>query len=82
MADFGYAMTRYADDPVIQCSTCVDAQWALELVRTWSAEHDLMLQKQSRPKSRMRELSTAAPEGGGAEPNRASLSYRNVRVCY
>lgn len=39
----GYAMVRYADDFVILCKTREDAEKALELVRQWVAESELML---------------------------------------
>ncbi len=43
MASFGYQMTRYADDLVIQCRTAEEAQRALELVKAWTAERGLTL---------------------------------------
>lgn len=43
MADAGYEMTRYADDLVIQCASRADAERALELVRSWTAERGLTL---------------------------------------
>jgi RNA-directed DNA polymerase len=39
----GFSMVRYADDFVILCRTAEEAQAALELVRTWVAEHGLTL---------------------------------------
>jgi RNA-directed DNA polymerase len=43
MASHGYEMTRYADDLVIQCRTLKDAERALELVRSWTAQAGLTL---------------------------------------
>lgn len=43
LAAAGYAMVRYADDFVILCATETEAQQALELVRTWTAEAGLTL---------------------------------------
>ena len=43
MAAFGYAMTRYADDFVIQCRTAEEAAAALEMVRVWTTERGLTL---------------------------------------
>lgn len=43
VAKEGYAMTRYADDLVIQCESLADAERALELVREWTRERGLTL---------------------------------------
>ena len=43
MAAFGYEMTRYADDFVIQCRTAEAAAAALEMVREWTTERGLTL---------------------------------------
>lgn len=43
MAAAGYAMTRYADDLVIQCRTAEEAAAALEQVRNWTTERGLTL---------------------------------------
>jgi RNA-directed DNA polymerase len=43
MARSGYQMVRYADDFVILCRTAEEAQQALELVRTWVADNQLIL---------------------------------------
>jgi len=43
MAGAGYAMTRYADDFVIQCRSQAEAQGALELVKAWVAQAGLVL---------------------------------------
>ena len=43
MAGAGYAMTRYADDFVIQCRSQAEAQRALELVQAWVAQAGLVL---------------------------------------
>ena len=43
MADRGYAMTRYADDLVIQCRTREEADKALEMVAAWTTERGLTL---------------------------------------
>ena len=43
MAELGIEMVRYADDFVILCRTADDAQRALDLVRTWVAENELIL---------------------------------------
>jgi RNA-directed DNA polymerase len=43
MAERGYAMTRYADDLVIQCRSRAEAEQALQLVQTWVAERGLTL---------------------------------------
>jgi RNA-directed DNA polymerase len=43
MAAFGYEMTRYADDFVIQCRTAESAAAALEMVREWTTERGLTL---------------------------------------
>jgi RNA-directed DNA polymerase len=43
MARSGYAMTRYADDLVIQCRTREEAERALSLVQTWTAQAGLTL---------------------------------------
>ena len=42
-AAFGYEMTRYADDFVIQCRTAEEAAAALEMVREWTTERGLTL---------------------------------------
>jgi RNA-directed DNA polymerase len=39
----GYAMTRYADDFVIQCRTQAEAEQVLDLVRTWLTDAGLTL---------------------------------------
>jgi RNA-directed DNA polymerase len=41
MAQQGYAMTRYADDFVVQCGTKVAAQAALERIGQWAQENGL-----------------------------------------
>jgi len=43
MARAGYEMTRYADDLVIQCRTREEAEQALAMVQTWTAQHGLTL---------------------------------------
>jgi RNA-directed DNA polymerase len=43
MAAAGYEMTRYADDLVIQCKTCEEAETALARVREWTSERGLTL---------------------------------------
>lgn len=43
MAKAGFEMTRYADDLVIQCRTREEADRALALVQTWTAERGLTL---------------------------------------
>jgi RNA-directed DNA polymerase len=43
MAAFGYEMTRYADDFVIQCRTAEAAAAALEMVREWTTARGLTL---------------------------------------
>jgi len=43
MARSGYEMTRYADDLVIQCRTREEAEQALAMVQTWTAQHGLTL---------------------------------------
>ena len=43
MAGAGYAMTRYADDFVIQCRSQAEAQKALELIQAWVAQAGLVL---------------------------------------
>jgi len=43
MAEHGYAMTRYADDFVIQCRSRAEADEALALVSAWVAEAGLEL---------------------------------------
>lgn len=43
MAQAGYAMTRYADDMVIQCRSEAEARQALELVREWTTSVGLTL---------------------------------------
>jgi RNA-directed DNA polymerase len=43
MAQAGFEMTRYADDLVIQCRTPEEAERALALVQTWTAERGLTL---------------------------------------
>lgn len=41
MAAKGYAMTRYADDFVVQCRTQEEAHAALETIHQWAQEHGL-----------------------------------------
>jgi RNA-directed DNA polymerase len=43
MARAGYAMTRYADDMVIQCRSREEAEAALARVRAWTIAHGLVL---------------------------------------
>jgi RNA-directed DNA polymerase len=43
MARAGYAMTRYADDMVIQCRSREEAEAALAQVQAWTAAHGLTL---------------------------------------
>lgn len=43
MAQAGYAMTRYADDFIIQCRTLSEAERALTLVQSWIASRELTL---------------------------------------
>jgi len=43
MAGHGFAMTRYADDFVIQCRTQAEAEQALALVQAWVEESGLTL---------------------------------------
>jgi len=43
MAGHGFAMTRYADDFVIQCRTLAEAEQALALVQAWVEELGLTL---------------------------------------
>ena len=43
MADRGYRMVRYADDFVILCRSCAEAETALDEVRSWVAENGLTL---------------------------------------
>jgi RNA-directed DNA polymerase len=43
MAERGFAMTRYADDLVIQCRTREEAEAALDMVRQWTAQAGLTL---------------------------------------
>jgi RNA-directed DNA polymerase len=43
MAAQGYAMSRYADDFVVQCRTEAQAQAALELIQTWAKENGLTI---------------------------------------
>ena len=43
LAEQGYAMTRYADDFVIQCRTLDDAQRALAVVESWVSQAGLRL---------------------------------------
>lgn len=43
MAAKGYAMTRYADDFVVQCRTEAQAQAALEMIRQWCQENGLTI---------------------------------------
>lgn len=43
LAELGLEMVRYADDFVVLGRTREDAQRALEIVRTWTAEHGLTL---------------------------------------
>ena len=41
MAAKGYAMTRYADDFIVQCQSQAEAQTALELITQWAQENGL-----------------------------------------
>jgi RNA-directed DNA polymerase len=41
MAAKGYAMTRYADDFVVQCRSEAEAQGAMEMIRQWAQENGL-----------------------------------------
>jgi RNA-directed DNA polymerase len=41
MATKGYAMTRYADDFVVQCQSDADAVTALELIQQWAQDNGL-----------------------------------------
>ena len=41
MAARGYAMSRYADDLVVQCRTEAEAEAALELIQNWAKENGL-----------------------------------------
>jgi RNA-directed DNA polymerase len=43
MAKLGYAMTRYADDFIVQCRSEADAQAALALIRQWAEENGLVV---------------------------------------
>jgi RNA-directed DNA polymerase len=43
LAARGFAMTRYADDPVIQCRSREEAEAALALMQHWAAEAGLTL---------------------------------------
>lgn len=43
MAQSGFQMTRYADDLIIQCRTREEADRALALVQSWTAERGLTL---------------------------------------
>lgn len=43
MAQKGFAMTRYADDFIVQCRTEAEARNALEEIRTWVGEAGLAL---------------------------------------
>jgi RNA-directed DNA polymerase len=43
VAQAGLQMVRYADDFVILCRTREEAQWALELVQSWTADNGLVL---------------------------------------
>jgi RNA-directed DNA polymerase len=43
MAEAGFAMTRYADDMVIQCRSREEAERALAMVQTWTAQRGLTL---------------------------------------
>lgn len=43
MAEQGYAMTRYADDFVVQCRSQSEAQAALEQIRQWVQSNGLTL---------------------------------------
>ncbi len=43
MAQAGFEMTRYADDLVIQCRIREEAEQALAIVQTWTAERGLTL---------------------------------------
>ena len=43
MEKAGYQMTRYADDFVVQCQTREEAEAALEKIKQWSAENQLII---------------------------------------
>lgn len=43
MAKAGYAMTRYADDSIVQCRSEAEAQVALELIVQWTEENGLVV---------------------------------------
>jgi RNA-directed DNA polymerase len=43
MAKAGYAMTRYADDFVVQCRSEAEAQAALELIQQWAEQNGLVV---------------------------------------
>ena len=43
MAKAGYAMTRYADDFIVQCRSEAEAQAALELIGQWTKENGLVV---------------------------------------
>jgi RNA-directed DNA polymerase len=43
MAAAGYAMTRYADDLVVQCPNQSEAQAALELLHQWAEQNGLIV---------------------------------------
>jgi RNA-directed DNA polymerase len=58
MAARGYAMTRYADDFVVQCRTQGEAQAALELIQNWAKENGLTIHP---TKTR---IVDASPKGG------------------
>ena len=46
MAESGFEMVRYADDFVILCQTCQDAERALTVVQQWTAAAELTLHPQ------------------------------------
>jgi RNA-directed DNA polymerase len=60
MAEAGFAMTRYADDFVIQCRSEAAARRALGLVSEWVADAGLTLHP-----DKTRIVNATAPEGGG-----------------
>jgi RNA-directed DNA polymerase len=43
MAKAGYAMTRYADDFIVQCRSEAEAQAALQLIHQWAEENGLVV---------------------------------------
>jgi RNA-directed DNA polymerase len=58
MAAAGYAMTRYADDFVVQCRSQAEANAALEIIRQWAQENGLIVHP---TKTR---IVDASPKGG------------------